>query len=246
MGLNEEMKDFFTNDKITVVLEYPLVFKNKLQLSDSSYAYLNIAKNLDKYSSSLLAGLAGASIVYATFLANLGIFGPLLLSIGIISNPIGWIALAGGTGAVLMFGGKHLVEKADKSLHHKIPKYINTPIDLLATTLLNYILPLAIKVSLVDSKFKKEEGESIVQYFKSEWGYNNDYLNLMVSQMVAIESTFELEDLKKKLETIVKTTEGLKYDIMKNEIIDILKMVCEVNNKETQKYSAMIEIIKKL
>lgn len=246
MGLNEEMKDFFDNDEIKAVLDYPLVFKSKLQLSDSGYEYLNAAKNFDKYASSLFAGLATAAVGYAAFIASLSWFGGILVAAGILATPIGWIALAGGTGAVLMFGGKHLVEKFDKNLHHKIPKHLNVPINLLAITLLNYILPLAIKASLVDNKFKKEEGESIVQYFKSEWGYNNDYLNLMINQMVAIESTFELDDLKKKLEAIVKNTEGLEYDIMKNEIINVLKMVCEVNNKETQKYSAMIDIIRKL
>lgn len=246
MGLNEEMKDFFANDEIEVVLDYPLVFKSKLQLSDSGYEYLNAAKNLDKYASSLFAGLATASVGYAAFIASLSWFGGILVAAGILATPIGWIALAGGAGATLMFGGKHLVEKIDKKISIKIPKHTNTPINLLATTLLNYILPLAIKVSLIDNEFKKEEGESIVQYFKFEWGYNNDYLNLMMSQMVAIESTFELDDLKKKLEAIVKNTKGLEYDTMKSEIITLLKMVCEVNNKEAQKYSAMIDIITNL
>lgn len=246
MNINEEMKDFFVNDEIKVILDHPLVFKNKLQLSDNNYEYLNIAKNLDKYSASLLAALAGASIVYATFLANLGVIGTIGLYFGLLSNPIGWMALAGGTGAILMFGGKHIVDKVDKNLNHKIPKYINTPIDLLATTLLNYILPLAVKVSLIDNQLNKEEENCISQYFNLEWGYNNDYLNLMINQIVKNESKFEFDDLKKKLEAIVENTKGLQYNIMKSEITNILRKLCDINNKEAQKYSKMIDIITNL
>ena len=58
----------------------------------------------------------------------------------------------------------------DDSRVEVIPKFINTPIDVLAIGLFDSIAPLSLKVAAADGKISPEELEVIKSYFVEGWG----------------------------------------------------------------------------
>lgn len=224
MSLNEDMKNFFDNDEIKKIFDNEIKFKMKLNLKDSVYKYLLDAKNLEKFSASLAAGLAVAASGYLAWLGTLGIGGKLLVLVGLGANPIGWWALAGVGGAALMYGGKTLIDKFDKEAHEKIPKFLNTPLDYLGQNLVNIILPGAIKISMVNGRISQEDEIVIIEQFKN-WGYSENYIKDEIKGIRSYIGELNIIDTKKKLQAICKEVDGLEYDILKALVVETLENI---------------------
>lgn len=230
MGLNDEMKDFFKTNEIEIVLDNKITFKYKLNLSQDDYKYLNNAKNLHEFAEALLAGAAGAGVVYGGFMASLGVLGQIGLGIGLISNPIGWMAIAGIGASGLAYGARQVSKKADENTYTKVPKYIKTPIDVLGENLINLFLPICIKIALVDGEFVKKEKEVIVNYLSTQWGYNRNYIENKMQEHYKIVNNFKYSDVNKIIESITKETKGLERITINKEIENIIKELISADN----------------
>lgn len=235
MSLNEDMKNFFDDNEIKKIFDDEIKFKMKLNLKDNVYKYLLDAKNLEKFSASLAAGLAVAASGYLAWLATLGIGGKFLLIVGLGANPIGWWALAGFGGAALMYGGKTLIDKFDKEAHDKIPKFLNTPLDYLGQNLLNIILPITIKISMIHGKLTQEDETVIIEQFKN-WGYNENYIKDEIKGIRSYIGELNIIDTKKKLQAICKKVDGLEFDALKGLVVETLE---DIFSKKTDKTNFM-------
>jgi len=239
MSLNNNMKDFFQTNKIKIVLDNNISFKHKLNLNQDDYNYLNNAKNLHEFTEALIAGAAGAGIVYGGFMASLGVLGQIGLGIGLISNPLGWMALAAGGAGAAAYGLRQLSKKADDKVYDKLPKYIKTPLDTLAENLINLFLPICIKIALIDGKFTEEEKNAIVNYLSTQWGYNRNYIENKLEENYKIIDEFKYSDVSKIIKYISKETNGLETETIENEIIKIIKELINTNSirrVEKEKY----------
>lgn len=246
MSLNDDMKDFFSNEKIEIILDNKMSFKHKLNIGEKDYKYLNNAKNLKEFTDILIGGLATAGLAYTGFLATLGTLGQIGLAVGLVSNPIGWIAIAGIGGAGLMYGSKKVLNKADKAAFDKIPKYISTPLDILADNLMNLFLPIVVKISLLDGKFDPEEKNAIISYLSINWGYNSNYIEDRLNSTYKNQAKFNYAEIKKSLNIITKETNGLEYNDIKLEITKIATEVINSVNKSTSRKELELKTLKKL
>lgn len=247
MALNNEMKNFFKTNKIKIVLDNKLTFKHKLNLSQDDYKYLNNAKNLHEFAEALLAGVASAGVVYGGFMASLGVLGQIGLGVGLISNPIGWIAIAGIGAGSLAYGARQISKKADDKAYSKVPKYINTPLDILGENLIDLFLPICIKVALVDGEFIKKEKETIVNYLSIQWGYNKNYIENKMQVHYKIVNNFNYSDVTKIIESITKETKGLERETINNEIENIIKELINADNShkiEKEKHLKELKLLK--
>lgn len=224
MELHENMKKFFENDELKKIFDDEIKFKLKLKLTDSVYKYLLDAKNLEKFAASLAAGLALAAGGYLAWLATVGISGQILVVLGLASNPIGWLALAGVGGVALMYGGKNLIDKFDKEAHYKTPKFLNTPLDYLGQNLINIILPIAIKISMVNGEITQEDEKVIIEQFK-DWGYNENYIKEEITNIKNYITELNIVDTNKKFEAICNEVDGLEYKNLKVLVIETLDNV---------------------
>ena len=244
MGMNEDMKDFFGAHDIKVVLSNEKAFITKLQIDDNAYAKLKMAKNLEKYGASLATGLAAAGGAYAIWISSLTVIGQLGVTLGLVSNPIGWIALAGGAGAVLMYGGKSAIDAIDQKAYNKTPKYLNTPLDLLGTTLMSIIMPLSLKVSLVNDKIDNDIIHIIVKEFAS-LGYDKNYIEQEMNIMFQSFKDLQIDEIKAKLKSISKDTDGLEYQNLSTLIQEFLNNVFE-QKKDKSNFRDLSNILLKL
>jgi len=139
------------DDMDTVVAEPPK-FKEKLEIGENVYASLQLKNRVgEAYSAALAAysgaALASSSAVATTFFPATGFLA--LLGVGAAVTPIGWIVaasiLSGCAGYGLM---RQFTTKSDDVI--VIPKFINTPLDILAYTLFSFMASLALKVAESD------------------------------------------------------------------------------------------------
>ncbi|PWE20413.1 hypothetical protein DF188_08055 [Aliarcobacter skirrowii] len=244
MSLNEQMKDYFSKNEFKKIFDDEIKFKMILNLNEDTYSYLTNIKNLEKFSASLAAGLATAATGYFAWLASLGFGSKILLAVGLTSNPVGWIALAGISGAALMYGGKTLINKVDKNAYDKIPKFLNTPLDYLGQNLINILLPSAIKLSLHNGMLSKDNENILINEF-SKFGYNKDFLISEINGILKIINNIDIKDTKNKLEVICKEVKGLKYNSIRNLSVNLFQDIYK-NSNNPELLKEYTEIIKEL
>ena len=249
MGLHEDMKDFFEKQNIECVFSDEIEFKRKLNLSDKAMSDLLMAKDLDKYGSTLAAAMATGAVAYIAWLSSLGFIGQAAILVGLGSNPIGWIALAAGAGGLLMYGSKTAINKLDENAYERIPKYLNTPLDVLGTTLIAVILPIYLKLAINDKNIIKNSLDNIMEEF-SNWGYDRNYLEQTINTFMKGLGELKIEDTKEKLQVIVKATDGLEYCTISDLITKSLENVFEkqddkFNFRELSSISLELACVKK-
>ena len=171
------------------ILANELRFKEKLGLGEDAYNALKMANNLEKIvgvggtaSGGVL--IASSSIVATTFFpAEAGLLAA--LGFGAVAvTPIGWVLAAGALTGGAYYGARILIDEMKRKRMTQIPKYINTPLDLIADQLLGLMLPLSIWIARADDQeVGGEERNSIGSHYSDEWGYGPAFVERAIERL---------------------------------------------------------------
>ena len=83
---------------------------------------------------------------------------------------------------------------------YKIPKYINTPLDLIADQMLGLMLPLSLKIAKADDdQITESEREAIVDYYAGEWGYARVFVDRAIKTAENLVANKSYKELSKSL-----------------------------------------------
>ena len=167
------------------IISIPILFKEKLGIGGEAYRWLRAKDKLVDFAGSVGLGatassLAASGTVASTFFASQGVLG--FLGLATAATPVGWIMAAGlTTGAGFLALNRFFERFKDK---HVIitPKYINTPLDIIATALIEMMLPVSLKIAKADGKLSAHERQVIVDNYVDKWGYNKDFIARMVRE----------------------------------------------------------------
>ena len=159
-----------------------LRFKAKLAIGEEAYQSLKARKTIVHLWDTAGAvgtgvAIAKSSIVAETFFASSTLLGKLtfgVLGASTAATPIGWVIAAGALAGGAWIGAKHL-NSADDEKVVVIPKFINTPIDVLGLGIFNLLAPLALVVAEVDGHIDDRERDHIYKYFVGGWGYDEHF-----------------------------------------------------------------------
>lgn len=161
------------------VVADPMRFKQQLQIGEEAFALLRAKKHLftayeTAGAAATAAGVASSSVVAGTLFAPSGFAAALGLATA--ATPVGWVVAA----AVIAGGGYYGVSRwfSNKSdaFVDTIPKYINTPIDVLGAALIDLLGSLALRVGIIDGRLDPEERACIEDHFVQDWGFDPDYV----------------------------------------------------------------------
>ena len=201
-------------DKPEEVIAHALVFKGRLGIGEEAYKFLKLSKNLSTFIHPLLAGGAAsgaaASPVVAGALFPATGFGSALAAIGLGAGavtPIGWVVGAGLAAGGAYFGVRKLLGNTKDKMVDVIPKYINTPLDLIGVELLHRMLPLSLKIASADGQIIDSEVEAIADHYEKDWGYSRDF--------------------------VIKTTEEIKEDIENVSYAEFAKSLSDYCDKNS-------------
>lgn len=172
-------------------------FKLKLGIGEDAFASLKMAKTLQalwdlKGAAGAGAAAAATPAVATTFFASTA--GPLsFLSIGVAATPVGWVMGAAVLSGGAYYGAMRMLGKFNSSRVDVVPKFINTPIDLLGATIFDMMAGLSLKVSSLSHSIDDVERRAVIEYFVEEWGLSTEYAQ---TALPIIESSIQDKRLK--------------------------------------------------
>lgn len=228
------------------ILISPLAFKHRLHIEDRAFAVLSQKEHLHGL---LLVGggaAAGASVasstaIAGTFFAPTGLWA--WLGLATATTPVGWVLAA----ALVTGGSFYALGKAasDKSgLAEVVPKHINTPLDVLALSLLELVGGIAVKVALVDGEFADTERRAILSILEEDWGYDPGFLRQAIARMEASADAVDVRDTAERLAEFVAKNPDCEPVPMKRDLLAMVEEIVAadgiVRNTEKQ---ALLETI---
>lgn len=227
MSFDAELKAFYADEPQRLV-DDPLRFKAKLHIGDDAFQVMN---SFESFGTVIGAGYAGAAIASSSYVASAFFGQGLLYGLGLVaaSTPVGWVVGAGVGAAGLAFGIKTAWRGKKDGRVITVPKYINTPIDLLAFQLTELMIPIALKVAYADRNIEQKEIDKILNYFSNEWGLNQELVKQVVDDNLEYVGNLKYADLTA---SIIAFTEENK-DCNKLEMCnDLLKFVEEITSAD--------------
>ena len=239
--------EVFGNDLDCVVAD-TLKFKRKLRIGENAYALLR-AKNgiqglYDVGGVAMTAGAAAASpIVAGTFFASsagwLSIIG-----IGAATTPIGWVIAAAVATGGAYYGVTRLVRKQTDAMVDTIPRFINTPIDLLGMELFDLIGALAVRVASIDGEVDPSERNAIARQFIEEWGYDPLYVSEALDVLVASTGDVSIKAITKALADFQAASPDCNGAAMQAELLVFLREVVEADGRLDEREELAMDGIK--
>ena len=227
------------------VLENPLAFKAKLAIGEDAYKSLKYGKGLQGAWDALGVGATAAGIAKTSAVA--GLIGSKVgflsfIGIGSFVTPLPYVALAAVGSTAAYIGVIRVVRNFSKDRVDIIPKFINSPLDILAVSLFDLLAPLTLKVAFADGDKSASEHDLIVEYFSKDWGYARDYveqsLKLLEDQILEV----EVEHLLKPVsDFIAENPDCNQIEIAKN-ILEVLKEIAEVDGILTDDEVRVLDI----
>lgn len=180
------------------VVADPVRFKLRLGIGEDAFTSLRLKKNLLKLWDIGSWGGTGAAVaasqtVATTFFAPTGVMA--LLGFGTAVTPIGWVIAAALGSAGAYYGVTQLFGRYAGSRVETIPKFINTPIDVLGAALLDLMGALAIRVANIDGPVDASEVEAIVEHFVADWGLERAYVEQALTVLRANIAKASIRDL---------------------------------------------------
>jgi uncharacterized tellurite resistance protein B-like protein len=187
---------------VTRVIAEDIKFLGKLGIGEAAYGSLIAGRHIGDIvavggSATMAATVASSGVVASTFfgggwLAALGLAGA-------ATTPVGWVLGAAVVCAGAHYGVLRMFHAYRKSRVDSIPRFINTPLDLLAAALVDLIGALALKIATVDGHIDPRELAHIREYFIEEWGVDREYLDAAIPVLLDGLDKLTLDDMARQL-----------------------------------------------
>lgn len=172
------MPDFDATGIKQVIVD-PLRFKQQLRIGEEAFALLRAKKQLytaweTAGAAATGAGIASSSLVASTFFAPSG----LAAGLGLVTaaTPVGWVLAAAAVAGGGYYGVTRWFSDQTGTFVDTIPKYINTPIDVLGVALLDLLGSLALRVAAIDGHIDQRELKCIRDHFVGDWGFDATFV----------------------------------------------------------------------
>jgi uncharacterized tellurite resistance protein B-like protein len=232
-------------DAVEKVVADEVRFKIKLGIGSDAYTSMRYGKRLQELwdiggVAATGAGVAASSTVAGTFFAT----GGWLSAIGLgaaAATPVAWILTAGAASGAAYFGVTRLFRGYGADRVDTIPKFINTPIDILGTTLFDLIAPLSVKIARIDNVYDTRERSVILSYFVSQWGFDTAYVEAALTTIEENTTDETLQDLVSTLADFTKQNPDCNYAHMCAGLIAFLTEIAEADHRLDEREEMAIE-----
>ena len=236
----EQVKSF---DEVRCVIANEEKFKLKLGIGRDAFASLKVAGVVGKIwdvggaagtGGTVAASGAVASTFFGTFWTGLG-------WTAAASTPVGWVIGAAVVSGGAYYGVSRLFHSYSSNRIDEVPKFINTGIDVLATSAFDLLGSLAIKVALIDGVFDKIERSAMVDYFIEDWGYDLDYVNQALDVLEQNIEKSRLSDMAAELARFANDNPDCDYNSILKEILSLLEEIAEADGKLDEREEMAIQ-----
>lgn len=243
MSLANDLDDLFGDGEETIINE-PLRFKAKLGIGERAFGLLRAREHLTTFTEALKVG-GMASAATGAILAPTGF----LATLGLAASPIGWVLAAGVFSGAAYVGASRFFERSKDAHLIVIPKYINTPLDIIAVALMEMMLPVSLKVANSDKVICEQERAVILDYYVGQWGYNPLFLNRMITDYEEDLDSVSFAALASSLEEYCRSNPDCDPKIIMGgfltHITEVVEANGEVGGKELEQLHYLTQLITK-
>lgn len=223
---NQTQIDWF--DDIETIVSEPLNFKAKLAIGEDAYAALKLKNAAIQVwdvagVATTAAVVAKSSVVATTFFAPTGFLA--MLGLGAAVTPVGWVIAASVITGGTWVGITRYLKKSSDSRVTVIPKFINTPLDILALSLFDLLAPLALKVASTEGSIDDEKQTLIHDYFVKEWGFDSDFVSEGMKYTESKLDEFSIDELAQALAEFANKNQDCNFKMMSQEILGFLRNI---------------------
>jgi len=242
------------SDEPEEVIAQDLVFKSKLGIGEEAYKFLRLSKNLSTFIHPLLAGFAASGVAASSVVAGALFpatgFGSALAAIGLGAGavtPIGWVVGAGFAIGGIYFRVRKLHNNRKDKMVDVIPKYINTPLDLIGEALLRLMLPLSLKIASADGQIIDSEVEAIADHYEKDWGYSRDFVIKTTEEIKEDVENISYEEFAKSLSDYCDKNSDCNRGTITDFLLDHLEEILEIEDEgDSARKTREFESLKKI
>jgi uncharacterized tellurite resistance protein B-like protein len=236
------------------VVAIPERFKQRLAIGENAYATKRAMRSLSTIWDTAGAAGAGASVagsaaVAGTFFVPAVSANPLVW-IGLVPaaaavTPIGWVVAAALAAGGAWYGVSRWVTSGPDKFVDVIPKFLNTPVDVLGMKMLDLHAGLAFAVAAADGHIENAERAAIRAHFEHDWGYDTDYLD---GALPLIERDSDNADLVRLTEALVAfhhASRDCAPEAMRRELLVFLREVADADGSVVSAEHRAVTLIEK-
>jgi len=226
----------------------PLRFKQHLHIGEDAFALLRAKKNLFAiYETAGAAGtgaaIAGSSAVAGTFFAPTGLTAALGLATA--ATPIGWILAAAVVAGGSYYGATRWFSDKSSEFVDTIPKYINTPIDVLGVALIDLLGSLALRVAAIDGRIDAAEERIIREHFVEDWGFDETYVARALDSLKEYANDTRVKQLAMDLAVFQSNNPDCNGLAMRGELMTFLQEIIAADGVLDEREELAIEAIER-
>lgn len=245
--MHSEKHQVSSFDGVDCVIADSLRFRRKLAIGEDAYTSLRLGKTLAQLWDVGGVAATGAQVaalpaVASTFFSGSG----LLSALGIgaaATTPIGWVIAASVVTGGAYYGVTRLFRSYNGTRVDVIPKFINTPIDLLGASLLDLIGSLSVKVAVMDGKFTADERLVIREHLVEEWGYSPSYVDHALALIEENIHRLSLSKMVENFSSFAQANSDCNFSAMRHELLAFLTRVAEADGHFDEREDMAIERI---
>ena len=224
-------------------------FKIRLGIGEDAYQTLKLAKGLQtiwdvKGAAGAGAAAAASPVVATTFFGGGGILSTLGIGAA-AATPVGWVIAAAVASGGAYYGVMSLAGRYTSSRVETIPKFINSPIDLLGATLFDMIGGLGLKVAILSNDIEDAEREALVDYFVEVWGLDEEYIRKSIPIIEEQVRERNLKDMVKALAEFQIDNPDCNPAAMKKDILELLSEIAFADGEIDEREELALELVER-
>lgn len=225
-------------------------FRKKLGIGADAYRSLKTASWLGPAAFGGVTGAAVAScpIVATTFFGGTASTVAGWLGLGLAATtPVGWVVAAGVVTGAAASGAYALYrKKVREKLVDEVPRQINSPLDVLATSVGGFLMPVALRLALADGSVDDSERRKIKDFFVNGWGYSESYTERKIEEFETEHELISLEELFSALENFKSHDKDCNFDHISRELLIFLEELANADGEFDHGEKATIGEVKTL
>lgn len=223
-----------------------LRFKQRLRIGRKAFKLLKAKDSLYSLWDTFGVGATGAavaksSLVATTFFAPSGIMA--WLGLATAATPIGWVAAAALVSGTVYYGVNRYLAEDESKFVDVIPKYINTPIDLIGLSLFGLIGGLSVRVATVNGPLDPQMRKAITDHFSSDWGYDHAFIERALPLLERASDTGSISSIAKALAEFQSMNPDCNANAMQKELLTFLRNVVEADGIVTNREQSALDVI---
>ncbi|MFC3175026.1 TerB family tellurite resistance protein [Novosphingobium bradum] len=231
------------------VVADPLRFKQQLRIGEDVYALLRLKKNLFTISETAGAAgtgaaIAGSSAVASTFFAPTGLAA--MLGLATAATPVGWVVAAAVVAGGGYYGASKWFSGKTGEFVDTVPKYINTPIDVLGAALIDLLGSLALRVAAIDGRIDGSELACIADHFVHDWGFDPAYVTRALEALTPRADDTRIKTLARNLAEFQAANPDCNAPAMQAELMKFLRDLTMADGRLDEREELALEAIERL